>query len=215
MVPEGTKQIVRTSLVLGVQFDEFDLRLFLRDYHRALRERNPSQSFPAYSPQTVLDSLIERYEEDCSDERGGGSRYEALRRFAHETHRLDLCMTTSDYGPLDRRESPYSYDRAFYHLGRELVSAELEMDFPGYNPYRSTRRLNVLFVRENVDDLLEFLPDYLWWEMHDQADVVRNCLVPEQLAEVRRRIELSGFKLDSFGLYLTNLETLALPPDES
>ena len=62
MISDGTVQMVRTSLLLGVQLDEFDFRLFLRDYHRDLRNRFPSTSFPAYSPSVVLNSLIPRFE---------------------------------------------------------------------------------------------------------------------------------------------------------
>lgn len=210
MIPEGTVQQIQTSLVLGVQLDEFDFRLFLRDYHRHLRARHPDQSFPAYNPATVLDSLIARYEPGCDDGRAG-RRFEALARYARQTHRLDLALTGSDYGVLEQRGSPYNFDRTFYHLGRELVSADIDMDYPGYTPYRSTRRLKISFVREHIDDLLELLPDYLWWAMHDQRDGLSNILAPEQLAQVRRRIELAGFKVDRFGLYLTTRQWLLTP----
>ncbi len=210
MTPEGTVQQIQTSLVLGIQFDEFDFRLFLREYHRNLRNRFPDQSFPAYSPAVVLDSLIARYEENCADGRAG-RRFQALRDYAQRAHRLDLALTGSDYGELEQRTSPYNFDRTFYHLGCELVSAQVRMEFPGYNPYRSTRRLSIPFVRDHMDDLLELVPDYLWWAMHDKRDGMTNILAPEQLAELRRRIELAGFKLDNFGLYLTTQEYVFLP----
>ncbi|MBA2663122.1 MAG: hypothetical protein H0U74_12570 [Bradymonadaceae bacterium] len=210
MSEEGASQIIRTSLVLGVQFDEFDFRLFLRDYHRELRTRFPNESFPAYSPSIVLDSLIFRHEPECKDYVAGG-RHQALRQYCQRVHRMDLCLTGSDYGPREQRKSPYNYDRAFYHLGRELVTATLRMDYPGYNPYRSTRKLSIPFIRDNIDQLLELVPDYLWWAMHDQKDVLSNILAPEQLAEARNRIELAGFKLDTFGLYLTTLEVVHFP----
>jgi hypothetical protein len=209
MPQTGKVQEIQTSLVLGVQFDEFDFRLFLRDYHRDLRNRFPDQSFPAYSPEIVLDSLIVRHDDEAKSEESGG-RYRALRSFTQRMHRLDLCVSGSDYGTLEQRRSPYSFDRATYHLGRELVMANLRMDFPGYNPYRSTRELNIAFVRENIDYLLEFVPDYLWWAMHDQRDAIANILAPEQLGETRRRIELAGYKLDSFGLYMTTIECIHL-----
>lgn len=210
MTPEGTTQIVRTSLILGVQFDEFDYRLFLRDYHRDLRARYPFEGFPAYSPNIVLDTLMTRLEPQCIDGEPG-ARYDAMRGFARRVHRLDLSLTGSDYGALEQRRSPYGFDRCFYHLGRELAAASLSMEFPGHNPYRSTRKLDIVFIREHIEDWLELLPDYLWWAMHDQRDALRNILSPEKLAEVRRLIELAGFKLDAFGLYLTSYEVVLMP----
>ncbi len=201
MKPEGTIQQIQTSLTLGIQFDEFDFRLFLRDYHRELRSRFPEESFPAYSPSLVLNSLIDRYED-------GAHRHKVLSAYAQRAHRLQLALTGSDYGPLEQRVSPYSFDRAFYHLGREMVSAQVQMEYPGYNPYRSTRKLSIAFVRDHLDEMLELLPDYLWWAMHDQRDIMLNILAPEHLEQVRRRIELAGFKLDNFGLYLSTHETL-------
>ena len=87
------------------------------------------------------------------------------------------------------------------------------MDFPGYNPYRSTRFLDVDFVSQHLDQVLELVPDYLWWSMHDQRDIIVNILAPEQLEKVRRRIELAGFNVESFGLYLTSHEHLFLPEE--
>ncbi len=212
MTPEGTVQQIETSLLLGIQFDEFDFRLFLREYHRHLRNRFPSDSFPSYSPSVVLNELIPRYEERCDDGRAG-RRHQALRKYAKTTHRLDLALTGSDYGQFEQRTSPYSIDRMFYHLGRRLISAKVQVEHPGYNPYRSTRQLSIPFVRDHLDELLELVPDYLWWAMHDQRDMIANILAPEQMAEVRRRIELAGFKLDNFGLYLTTRECLLLPDE--
>lgn len=210
MTPEGTVQKIQTSLLLGIQLDEFAFRLFLREYHRSLRNRTPVDDFPAYSPTVVLDELIPEYEEDGDDGRAG-RRYQVLRDYAKEAHRLDLTLTGSDYGQLEQRSSPYDFDRMFYHLGRELVSAEIEVEHPGYNPYRSTRELSIPFVRDNLEELLEFVPDYLWWAMHDQRDAITNALAPEQMSDVRRRIELANFELDNFGLYLTTREGLFLP----
>lgn len=213
MSTRGAIQVVQTTLTLGIQFDDFDYRLFLREYHRELRSRFQNENFPAYTPITVLDDLIPRYEPSCEDGVAGG-RYDALRQFAQRVHRLDLNLTGSDFGPFEQRDSPYSFDRAFYHLGREVASARVKMEFPGYNPYRSTRRLSVRFLRDNVDDVIELLPDYLWWSIHDQKDILYNALAPEQLNEVRRRIELSGYKVDNFGLFLTTMETLHLEGEE-
>lgn len=204
---EGSRLIVTTRLMLGVQFDEFDYRLFLRNYHANLRSRFPEDSFPAYSPRVVLDSLIFRYE--TGGNRAGGVRAEALTRYAHRAHRLDLGLTGSDYGPFEKRHSPYDFERLVYHLGHCLASAQVQMEFPGFNPYKSTRRLHIPFVREHIDSLVDLLPDYLWWELHDQTDMLRNILAPEQMYEVRKRIERAGFKLDDFGLYMTTMETLA------
>lgn len=213
MTPDGTRLFVRTSLSLSVQFDEFDYRLFLRNYHRELRQRFPLANIPAYGPEVVLDELLCEHEEICKQGQPGG-RFAAMLAFARRVHRLHLCLTGSDYGSFEQRASPYNFDRTFYHLGRELVAATLVMDYPGHNPYRSTRRINIPFVRENTEELLELLPDYLWWSMHDKRDMLSNVLAPEQLNEVRRLIEHAGFKLDSFGLYLTSFEVLLLPGDE-
>lgn len=213
MTARGATQVIRTTLTLGIQFDDFDYRLFLREYHRDLRSRFDSESIPAYTPNVVLDELMAQFEPACADGVAGG-RYDALRQFAQRVHRLDLNITGSDFGPFEQRQSPYSYDRAFYHLGREVASARVKMEFPGYNPYRSTRQINIRFLRDNLDDVVELLPDYLWWSIHDQKDLLDNVLAPEQLAEVRRRIELSGYKVDNFGLYLTTMETLHLDDEE-
>ncbi len=213
MTPPGAIQVVRTTLTLGIQFDDFDYRLFLREYHRDLRSRFQNDNFPAYTPAVVLDELIPRYEPTCVSGAAGG-RHEALRQFAQRVHRLDLNLTGSDFGPFEQRQSPYSFDRAFYHLGREVATGRVKMEFPGYNPYRSTRQINVRFLRENLEDVIELLPDYLWWSMHDQRDALANVLAPEQLAEVRRRIELSGYKVENFGLFLTTMETLHLDGDK-
>ena len=210
MTPEGTQLYIMTSVVLGLQFEEFEFRLFLRDYHRDLRQQHPVQSFPPYSPQLVLDALIQQF--DGEHDEGGLGRYGALRAFAQRSHRLDLCVNASDYGAMERRKSPLDIGRTSWFLGRELIHARLTLDFPGYNPYRSPRRLHVPMVREHIEHLLELLPDYLWWEAHDQADAIRNGLAPEKLAEVRRRLEIAGFqKLDKFGLYLTSFERLLVP----
>ncbi len=213
MSQRGAHQVIRTTLILGIQFDDFDYRAFLREYHKELRNRFPNQSFPAYSPIEVLDSLIPRYEPDGETSRAGG-RYIALRNFAQRAHRLDLAMTASDFGPFEQRKSPYTFDRSFYHLGRAICSAKVKMEFPGYNPYRSTRSWPVGFVRDNLENVFEILPDYLWWAMHDQKDAIQNALMPEQLEEAQRRVESAGYKADNFGLYLTTLETLHMQDEE-
>ncbi len=213
MTPDGTRQYILTSLILGIQFDEFDYRLFLRDYHRDLRQRFPFEGFPAYSPTLVLDALMHRVEPECTYAHPGG-RYEALRTFCKRHHRLSLCLSGSDYGALEQRASPYSFDRAAYHFGRELTSATIAAEYPGHNPYRSTRKLHIPFMRDNLSHVVELLPDYLWWSIHDQRDMLHNVLAPEKLHEVRRLIELAGYKLDSFGLYLTTFEALVMPEEE-
>jgi len=213
MAPRGATHFIQTSLMIGIQFDDFDYRLFLREYHRDLRDRFPGESFPAYAPGEVLDSLIPRYEPDGEAGVAGG-RFAVLRGFAQRIHRLDLTLTASDFGPFEQRQSPYSFERAFYHLGREIAKARLKMEFPGYNPYRSTRKWGVEFVRENLESVFELLPDYLWWAMHDQQDVLRSALSVEHLDEARRRIESAGYTVDSFGLYLTTLETLHMDGEE-
>ena len=82
------------------------------------------------------------------------------------------------------------------------------MDYPGYNPYRSTRKIDIDFLHQNIDDVLELLPDYLWWAMQDRRDQVRNVLSPEKLIEIERAIEFAGFSLESFGLYLSTFEAI-------
>lgn len=200
---------VETSLLLGIQLDEFDFRLFLREYHRDLRRRFPDEKLPAYDPNVVLDELIPTLEE-CQDGEDAGGRLAALKDFARREYRLDIGLTGADYGPMERRSSPYEFDRVFYHLGLEVVSASVQMDAPGYNPYRSTRQLDIPFTREYVGDVLDFLPDYLWWEIHDKTDVIENVLAPEQLHDVRKRIERCDYKLDNFGLYVTTMEIMHL-----
>jgi len=214
MAPRTLRHTIRTSLILGVQFDEFDFRYFLREYHRELRHRTPIEGFPTYTPESLLNSVIEHYDTICRDHPFGG-RYMALRDFAQTSYRLHLCLTGSDYGELEQRSSPYGHDRCAYHLGRELATASLTVDGAGHNPYRSTRKLDIPFVREHIDRILEVLPDYVWWAMHDQRDMLRNILAPEQLGEVRRRIEMTGFKTEQFGLYLTNFEILEISSEDS
>jgi hypothetical protein len=213
MTPSGTIQTVRTSLILGAQFEEHDYKVFLREYYRDLRNQIGAETLPSYTPNMVLEVLMPRFEPACATGRPGG-RMIALRDFAQRVHRLDLSLTTSDYGTLEKRRSPYAADRATYHLGRELAAATIHMDYPGYNPYRSTRRLNIPFVREGLDHLIECLPDYLWWSLYDQRDMVRNALAPEQLHAVRGRIEAAGYKVDSVGLYLNTFELIQIPGEE-
>ena len=207
MITEGLKQTVTTSLTLGVQLDEFDYRLFLRDYHRDLRSRFPQEDgFPAYSPAIVLDALMGRLMPEAND---AGHRREELRDFCKRIYRQHLSLGGSDYGAHERRTSPYSFDRATYHIGRELTVATLENEYPGHNPFRSTRKLNIMFVREQFDGLVELLPDYLWWALHDKKDLLQNALAPEQLGRARGQIERAGFKVDAFGLYLVTFESVA------
>ncbi|MEC9398716.1 MAG: hypothetical protein VYE40_05315 [Myxococcota bacterium] len=210
---KGTKLLVQTSLVVGVQFSEFDFRLFLREYHKDLRQRFSFEGFPAYSPAIVLDTLMGRLEESCKQDEAGG-RLVALRDYTQRAFRLQLGVTGTEYGKWEQRSSPYSFDRATYHLGREIARGELLMDYPGYNPYRSTRKLDIDFLRENIDDVLEFLPDYLWWATQDRRDQVRNVLSPEKLLEIERAIESSGFPLESFGLYLSTFEAIVHSEEE-
>lgn len=211
MTQRDAQHLIRTNLVLGVQFDDFDYRLFLREYHKDLRTRFPSDDFPAYSPNAVLDTLITQFEPNAQF---AGGRYHAMRQFAQQSMRLDLALTASDFGPFEKRQSPYSFDRAFYHLGLVICSASLTMEFPGYNPFRATRQWNIDFVRDHLDDVFEMMPDYMWWAMHDQKDGIANALGPEHLAQAKRRIEAAGFKTANFGLYLTTLETLHGPDEE-
>lgn len=204
---QGAHHVIRTNLVVGVQFDDFDYRLFLREYHKDLSSRFGGEDFPAYAPGVVLDELIPLYEPTGVSGVAGG-RYEALRHYALRVHRLDLSMTASDFGPFEQRRSPYNFDRAFYHLGRVVCSARLKMEFPGYNPFRATRQWDIDFVRDNLDNVFEMMPDYMWWAMHDQREAILGALAADQLHEVKRRVEAAGYKTASFGLYLTTFESL-------
>ncbi len=207
MITEGLKQTVTTSLTLGVQLDEFDYRRFLRDYHRDLRARFPQEDgFPAYSPALVLDALMGRLLPGANE---AGNRRDELRDFCKRVYRQHLSLGGSDYGAHERRGSPYSFGRATYHIGRELTVATLENGYPGHNPFRSMRKLNIMFMREQFDGLVELLPDYLWWALHDKKDLLQNALAPEQLGRAREQIERAGFKVDAFGLYLVTFESVA------
>ncbi len=213
--PQST-QIIRTELLIGVPLDEFDFRLLLREYHRELRRRFPRRDLPAYSPERVLNSLIPRFEADASQDLAG-SRRDVLQAFAQRHFHLDLTVAGSDYGPHEKRRSPYGFNRCFYHLGRSLVSASLRLDAPGFTPYCSTRRWSPAFLRQHLDEVMELVPDYLWWAMHQQRDVLRNCLLPEQVAELQRQLQSAGFKTDNIGLFLTTHECLfeELPNDRA
>ncbi len=207
-------QIIHTELLVGIALNEFDFRLFLREYHRHLRDRFPERDVPAYGPDIVLDSLIPRFESKASKD-VAGSRRAVLQRFAQEHFRLDLSIAGSDYGSLEQRRSPYGFSRSFYHLGRSLVTASLRLDAPGYTPYRSTRRWNPTFLRQHLDDVMELLPDYLWWAVHQQRDVLQNCLLPEQLDDLRRQLHSAGFQCADLGLFLTTHECIfEEPPQE-
>ena len=211
-IPSNAVQVIRSSLIVGIQFDDAAYRAFLREYHRDLRTRFPSDNFPAFSPTTVLEELMFRYEPACT-EAVAGARHEALRQFAQRVHRLDLSLTSSDFGPFEQRTSPYRFDRAFYHLGREIGSAKVKMEFPGYNPYRSTRKLDLPTFRDNVESVVELFPDYLSWALHDHTQSLAEVLAPAQVEEVRTRLEASGFETESLGLYLVTMETLHIDGD--
>ena len=212
MAPRGALHVIQTSLVVGVQFDDVNFRLFLGEYLRDLRSRYPEVA-QDYSVSAVLDELIPRFEPDGITGIAGG-RYQVLRDFARRVHRLDLSMTASDFGPFEQRKSPYNFDRSYYHLGCEAVRSQLKMEFPGYNPYRSTRQWSIDFVRQNFDQVLEVLPDYLWWSMHDRRDEVLEALSESALKETEQRIASAGYNVDSFGVYLTTLETLHMEGEE-
>jgi hypothetical protein len=213
ITPSGSIQTIRTSFTLGIQLDELDYKVFLREYYRDLRNKLGAETFPSFAPNTVLEILMPRFEPACATGRPGG-RMIALREFAQRVYRMDLSLTTSDYGALEKRRSPYSADRATYYLGRELAAGTIHTDFPGYNAYRSSRRLNIPFVREGLDHLIECLPDYLWWALQDQRDMVCNALAPEQLHVMRSRIESAGYNVDSFGLYLNTFELIQSPGEQ-
>lgn len=210
MTPQGTVQRFRTTLLLGIQLDEEDFLLFLNDYYRDLRGRFAGNDFPDFSPPLVLDELIQTFEDGCDDGRAG-RRTQALSAYSLRAHNLHLAITGSDYGSLEQRTYPYSFDRVFYHLGHQLIVAEFDLDYPGYNPYRSTRRLDPQFVAANLHEVLELLPDFLWWAAHDKLERLRSMLRIEELEDLQRTIELAGLKTENFGLYLVTQELLLLP----
>lgn len=213
MAPRGALHVIHSSLILGTQLDDLDYRLFLSEFHRDFRSRHEGIDADPFSPGRVLDELIPEHEEDCAEEIAG-SRARVLRSFARRVHRLDLNLTGSDFGPFEQRNSPYSFDRASYHLGHELVTAPLKMEFPGYNAYRSTRQWDLDFVSENLDSVIELLPDYLWWSIHDKRDAIAEALSPDSIQDVTSRIESAGYKIENFGLYLTTLETLHMQGED-
>lgn len=213
MSKRGAHHVVRSNLMVGVQLDDVDYRLFLKEYHRDLKSRYPSDDFPEFAPNNVLEVLIPKLEPEASQGHAG-ARYDTMRAFSQRVHRLELAMTASDFGPFEQRRSPYSFDRAYYHLGRSICSARVKMEFPGYNPYRSTRKWDLAFVRDNLENVFEILPDYLWWSLHDQKDAIQNALMPEQLEAVERAIASAGYKAANFGLYLSTMETLHLEEEE-
>lgn len=203
------QQTIRTSFVLGVRLDEQGFIKLLKAYHNDLTIRaDPKDSLPSFSPGIVLNLLMYKYEPQCKPDRAG-SRAQALRDFARRQYGLALSLCMTDFGSLEQRSSPYGLDRCAYFLGREIASASMTSDHPSYNPFRTSRKLHIPLVRHHLDHLLELMPDYLWWALHEQQDAVANILSPEKLHEVRRQIERSGFGNDSFGLYLSTFETVS------
>lgn len=205
----GAQQTVRTCLVLGVQLDESGFIRLLRSYHDDLASRfGDNDSFPAFSPGLVLNLLMPKYELKEQVEQAGG-RAQAMRDFVRRQWRMQLALNMSDLGALEQRSSPYALDRSDYFIGREIASASMTQDYPNLNPYRSSRRLHIPLVRHHLEHILELMPDYLWWSLHEQQDAISNVLTPEKLHEVRRQIERAGFSVDSFGLYLSTFETVS------
>ena len=209
-LPPRAQQTIRTSLVLGAPLHGQELAAFLIAYYEHLRQlAHDPPDFPAFSPGMVLNLLMLRHDPICAQS-VAGSRAQALRDFARERYRLQLSIAMSDFGPLEQRASPYNPDRATYLMGREIASASVVLDYPSHSPYRTLRRLHIPLVRQHFAQVLELMPDYLWWSFQDQHDAVRNVLAPEKLHEVRRQIERAGFDVASFGLYLSTFETVAL-----
>ena len=148
------------------------------------------------------------------EEGDAGCVLSILDRYCNEKYDgLVLRLTGSDYGPFEKRDQPYRNDRAFYHLGFEIAAATIEMEYPGYSPFRSTRTLDVGFLRDDYDTAIEFLPDYLWWELQGNGAVIRDALDLDALVVARKTLADFGFNLDNFGLYLTSFETLHLHSD--
>ena len=197
------KQIVESSLILGIQFDEVQHRAFLSEYVNRVA---PNTTVPE-EIDDVLTGLIPQVEPDY---RPGvaGSVLSALRRFTASRYELDLRITGRDYGPVDPRLSPYRVERTSYHIGTVLLDTRVEMEFPGYAPYATSRKWDIPAMREHFDRVIDFLPDYLWWALQDRRGSIQEQLELKNLAATRRAIAKCGFPVTEFGLYLTSFQKL-------
>ncbi len=207
MTADGPRHLVRHTLTVGVMLDDVGFRHLLSSYVDDLRERFPDEAFEDDTPNHVLDSIITRLDPVASA-RSGGAVFDALADFCQRRWRLDLAMTASDFGDLEKREGPYRFDRAQYHLGRRAVSAAVESAFPSTCPFRRSRHLSLAWARAHREQWPELLPDSLWWAVNNNPSGVDDAISDDGLGELSERLEASGFELESLGLYLTTLETV-------
>ena len=199
-----SKHIVETYLVLGTQLDRTDHQRLLDAYVKRVAPDRVGTFDPI---DDVLSKLLPEVEPTYKSG-VAGCVAQALRRFSQSQFSLDLRITGTDYGPFEQRTAPYRVDRTFFHLGFSILAAKVEMEFPGYSPYSASRQLNIPVFREHFDAISDLLPDYIWWEVHDQKDDIKEALELQSLAEKRKAIADAGFDVSSFGLHLVTFQTL-------
>jgi hypothetical protein len=207
------KHLVRYTLIVGTMLDDVGFRHLLSSYVDDLRDRLPGETFDDDTPNTVLDDVIPRLDPVASA-RTGGAVFDALAEYSRRAWRLELAMTTSDFGLLEKRDGPYRFDRAQYHLGRRVVTAQVVSKHPGSCSYRRSRHLPLEWARAHAEQWIEVLPDPLWWSVNDAPEALGVALADESLVEVSRRLDDAGFSTESLGLYLTTLESV-YQPDET
>lgn len=204
IVMTRAKHAIETSLVLGTQLDKTGHRQFLDSYVKRVA---PDKIGSYENIDDVLTKILPEIELDYEKGKAGCVKT-ALRRFANSQYDLDIRLTGTDYGPFEQRTSPYRVDRTLFHLGFPILTASVEMEFPGYSPYSASRKLDIRIFRENFDPIVDLLPDYLWWEAHDRKEEISDALDVVSLAEKRKAIADAGFSVNSFGLYLVTFQTL-------
>jgi hypothetical protein len=205
--PEAAQHLLRHSLTVGVMLDDVGFRRLLSSYVDDLRERFPHEALEDDTPNNVLDNVISRLDPVASA-RTGGAVYDALSEFARRRWRLDLSITTSDFGLFEKRDGPYRFDRAQYHLGRSVVSARAVAMHPSTCPYSRSRHLPLEWARSNAEHWIEVLPDTLWWAVNEAPNALSAAMGDDSLADLSDRLTAAEFELGSLGLYLTTLETV-------
>ncbi len=199
-----SKHVVETFLMLGTQLGPKDHQRLLEAYvERVAPER-------AGTFDQIGDVLTQLVPEVEPGYKAGvaGCVAQALRQFTQSQFDLDLRITGTDYGPFEQRTDPYRIDRTFFHLGFSILTAKVEMEFPGYSPYSASRQLDIPIFREHFEAISDILPDYLWWEVHDRKDTIIEALDLHSLSQKRRAIADAGFDVSTFGLYLVTFQTL-------
>ncbi len=198
------KHALETCLVLGTQLDRTNHRRLLEAYVARVA---PTQGGTFEPIDKVLSDLLPEVEPDFKPG-VAGCVSQALRRFTQSQYSLDIRLTGTDYGPFEQRTAPYRVDRTFFHLGFSILSAKVDMEFPGYSPYSASRMLDIPLFREHFESVSDLLPDYIWWEAHDRKEQIKKALDLQSLSEKRKAIADAGFDVSSFGLYLVTFQTL-------